>query len=87
MIKGLRELLRDLEADPSKSTLENVLTDLKASGNDVLASFAGGIERNLQEPLRARETMESRVRENVERVAGILRMYGRGRRRKTTRRR
>ena len=87
MTKSFRELQRDLEADPSKSTLENVLTDLKASGNDVLESYARGLERNLQEPLRPRETMESRVRENVERVVGILRMYGRGRRRKTTRRR
>ncbi len=87
MTKSIRELLRDLEADPSKSTLDNVLTDLKASGNDVLEAYARGLEQNLREPLRPRETMESRVRENVERVAGILRMYGRGRRRKTTRRR
>jgi hypothetical protein len=87
MVKGVRELLRDLETDPSKSTLENVLSDLKASGNDVIESYARGLEENLREPLRPRETMESRVRTNVERVAGILRMYGRGRRRKTTRRR
>jgi len=87
MVKSVRELQRDLENDPSKSTLENVLSDLKASGNDVLAAYARGLEENLREPLRPRETMDSRVRANVERVVGVLRMYGRGRRRKVTRRR
>ncbi len=86
MVKSMRELQRDLEADPSKSTLDNVLTDLKASDVDELAIWAEMVEENLRQPLRAGETMESRVRDTVERAVGMLRMVGRGRRRKTTRR-
>ncbi len=90
MSKTFEELLFNLEDEPSKSTLENVITELKASGDDVLESFARLFERELQKPLRARETMESRVREIIKRVVAVLQMHDKkrgGRRRKTTRRR
>ena len=88
MIKSIPELIRDLEVPGvDRSTLENALSDLKANDNRHLASYAEGLEENLREPLQAGEDMDGRVRDIVRRIHGMLRMYGRGRRRKTTRRR
>ncbi len=91
MSKTLRELVVDLERDPSESTLRNVLTDLKESPNAVLRVNAESQERALEAPIRAED--EPRPR----RVLRIIRImlplmqgfqYARGgRRRKTTRRR
>jgi hypothetical protein len=89
MSKTLRELVVDLERDPSESTLRNVLTDLKESPNAVLRVNAESQDRALQDPIRAGdESMSRRVR----RIIGIMLPMMRGfqyagRRRKTTRRR
>ena len=87
MTKPLRELIADLERDPSKATLENVISDLKASGNRAYEDYGASLEIRLRQPLRAGETMDERVRATIEGVVSMLRMAGRGRRRKTTRRR
>jgi hypothetical protein len=86
MSKTLPELIADLERDPTKATLENVLSDLKAGDNPALVSYAQGLEENLREPLRGGETMEQRVRDIIVRITGFLGRF-RGGRRKTTRRR
>jgi hypothetical protein len=88
MSKTIRELKADLERDPTESTLRNVLSDFKgADDNPRLRDYGQEYEDRLEDPLRAGETRADRVRMIIERVVGLLRMYGRGRRRKTTRRR
>jgi hypothetical protein len=88
MTKGVRELLRDLERDPFESTLRNVLSDLKADdSNPRIREYAEEMEELLDAPIEPSQTKEERVRMIIMRVAGLLRMHGRGRRRKTTRRR
>jgi hypothetical protein len=88
MIKSIAEHIRELEVPGvERATLENALSDLKANENRHLASYAEGLEENLREPLGPGEDMDGRVRDIVRRLHGMLRMYGRGRRRKTTRRR
>jgi hypothetical protein len=89
MSKTLRELVVDLERDPSESTLRNVLTDLKESPRAMLRANAEDQERALDAPIR--EEDEPRPR-RVRRIIGIMLPMMRafqyaGRRRKTTRRR
>lgn len=89
MQKTVRELVVDLERDPSESTLRNVLSDLKESPNDVLRVNAQDQERALGAPVRAGDETMSR---RVQRIIGIMLPMMRGfqyagRRRKTTRRR
>jgi hypothetical protein len=88
MSKTLRELVVDLERDPSESTLRNVLTDLKESPRAMLRANAEDQERALDAPIR--EEDEPRPR-RVRRIIGIMLPMMRalqyvGGRRKTTRR-
>jgi hypothetical protein len=88
MIKSYAEHLRDLERDPTEATLRNVLSDFKGSDdNPRMRDYGENFEERLEDPLRPGETRADRVRDIIVRVTGLLRMYGRGRRRKTTRRR
>ncbi len=88
MIKSYAQLLRDLERDPTEATLRNVLSDFKgADDNPRMKDYGEEYEARLEDPLRPGETRADRVRSIIVNVTGLLRMYGRGRRRKTTRRR
>ncbi len=88
MVKTYAELLRDLERDPTEATLRNVLSDFKgADDNPRMKDYGEEYEARLEDPLRPGETRADRVRSIIVNVTGLLRMYGRGRRRKTTRRR
>ncbi len=87
MIKTVRELVLDLERDPSEATLRNVISDLKESPNDVLRSTAEGQEFALNDDI---DPMPVRVRRIIGLMLPVMRgfQYARGgRKRKTTRRR
>lgn len=85
-IKPVRELIADLEREPTKATLENVISDLKASGDRTLSGYGEGTEIRLRMRLRPGETMEQHVRATIDGLLPLLRAV-RGGRRKTTRRR
>jgi hypothetical protein len=87
MVKSMRELKADLERDPTEATLRNVLSDLKGADNGRLREYAEEMEERLEDDAPPYQNREDRVRMLVERVVGLLNMHGRGRRRKTTRRR
>jgi hypothetical protein len=81
MIKNYAELLRDLERDPTETTLRNVLSDFKgADDNPRMRDYGEEYEERLEDPLRPGETRADRVRSIIMNVTGLLRMYGRGRR-------
>ena len=48
MIKNFRELLADIRADPSESTLLNVLSDMKESDQDPVRSYGQSLEQYFQ---------------------------------------
>ena len=87
LTKPLPELLEDLVRNPSKATLENVLSDLKTSRILRLEAHGERLDGILRQPLRAGEDIETRVRTITRELIGILRVYLHGGRRKTTRRR
>jgi hypothetical protein len=87
MVKSMRELKADLEREPTEATLRNVLSDLKGADNGRLREYAEEMEERLEDAAPPYQNREDRVRMIVERVVGLLNMQGRGRRRKTTRRR
>jgi hypothetical protein len=91
MVKTVRELVLDLERNPTEATLRNVLSDLKESPNPVLRDTADGQERLLDLPPQADpDPMPVRVRNVIGLLLPVMRgfQYARGgRRRKTTRRR
>ena len=87
MIKPLPELIADLEREPTKATLENVISDLKASDDRRLMGMGEGTGIRLGMRLRPGETMEQRVRATIDGLLPLLRSIRGGRRRKTTRRR
>ena len=87
MVKTFRELKADLEREPTEATLRNVLSDLKGADNARLKDYAEEMEERLEDDAPPYQNRDDRVRMIVERVVGLLNMQGRGRRRKTTRRR
>jgi hypothetical protein len=89
MQKTVRELVVDLERDPSEATLRNVLSDLKESPNDVLRVNSQDQERILNVLVRGDgEPRRREVDRMIRNLLPIMRnyQYG-GRRRKTTHRR
>ena len=87
MVKTMQELKADLEREPTEATLRNVLSDLKGADNGRLREYAEEMEERLEDAAPPYQNRDDRVRMIVERVVGLLNMQGRGRRRKTTRRR
>ena len=87
MTKPLPELIADLEREPTKATLENVISDLKASDDRRLMGMGEGTGIRLGMRLRPGETMEQRVRDTIDGLLPLLRSIRGGRRRKTIRRR
>jgi hypothetical protein len=87
MVKTMQELKADLEREPTEATLRNVLSDLKGADNARLKDYAEEMEERLEDDAPPYQNRDDRVRMIVERVVGLLNMQGRGRRRKTTRRR
>ena len=82
MARTAAELKEDLNQDPSKATLENVLSDLKASEKAEVVDLARQMEEKLNAELRDGETMDDRVKKIISSTRYILAMAG-GKRRKT----
>jgi len=86
MIKTIAELLEDLRASRTRATLENILSDLEQSGDRELEAHARIVKMALQ-----RNPGEEGARIYLPITEGMLQRHlpveGRGRRRKTTRRR
>jgi hypothetical protein len=84
LTKPLPALLEDLNRDPSKATLENVISDFKTSNIRYLEDRGARLEAQLREGRARLDYLVQLAKEDIEAILG-----GRagGRRRKTTRRR
>ncbi len=84
LTKPLPQLLEDLNRDPSKATLENVISDFKTSNIRYLEDRGARLEAQVREGRARLDYLVQLAKEDIEAILG-----GRagGRRRKTTRRR
>lgn len=73
---SFKSLFEQLEASPTKETLEQVLTRIEAMPFSVFTATAPAYKRNLRKPLAAGENMGNRVQVLVHRVQQLLRSAG-----------